>query len=317
MYEKFSDFKDLLRSYPLSKLARTQETYALKSSLIGRIAAERLVEQEKVNAQLSQESKEIKRNFAIAQFANLDLEKKVAELADALKHCQDEKKVAEEAAESSRKELEKLRKTHDDDLGMFENLRKEHDKSLKTVEDLRSNNSDLAKSLSAKDRRVQDLEKALAEQKESSRKKVSDLLYKLKLLFEEYEKSLKEFGVRPAPLPADLGVSGFMEWIEAEFKALPEVISRANDFAAAFSVESILKLLHNFDCADLATFREKLSQFPNALSTSRTRPNEDVQVIKSRFTREFWLASGKEAVKSITRAKLAQVSFRTIFVRRW
>jgi predicted nucleic acid-binding Zn-ribbon protein len=84
--------------------------------LIGRIAAERLVEQEKVNAQLSQESKEIKRNFAIAQSANLDLEKKVAELADALKHCQDEKKVAEEAAKSSRKELEKLRKTHDDDL---------------------------------------------------------------------------------------------------------------------------------------------------------------------------------------------------------
>jgi hypothetical protein len=65
--------------------------------LIGRIAAERLVEQEKVNAQLLQESKEIKRNFAIAQSANLDLEKKVAELADALKYCQDEKKIAEEA----------------------------------------------------------------------------------------------------------------------------------------------------------------------------------------------------------------------------
>jgi hypothetical protein len=68
-------------------LLRTQDTYAVKSSLIGRIAAERLVEQEKVNAQLSQESKEIKSNFAIAQSANLDLEKKVAELAEALKVC--------------------------------------------------------------------------------------------------------------------------------------------------------------------------------------------------------------------------------------
>jgi hypothetical protein len=38
----------------------------------------------------------------------------------------------------------------------------------------------------------------------------------------------------------------------------------------------------------------------------------DVQVIKSRFAREFWLASRKEAVKSIARAKLAQVSFCTI-----
>jgi hypothetical protein len=36
------------------------------------------------------------------------LEKKVAELAVALKKCQDEKKVTEEAAENSRKDLEKL-----------------------------------------------------------------------------------------------------------------------------------------------------------------------------------------------------------------
>jgi myosin heavy subunit len=280
--------------------------------LIGRVAAERLVEQEKVNAQLSQESKEVKRNFALAQSANLDLEKKVVELAEALKRCQDEKKVVEEAAENSRKQLERLRKTHDDDLRMIENLRKDHDKSLKTAEDLRTNNSDLAKSLSVKGRRIQDLEKALTEQKEASRKNVSDLLNKLKLLFGEYEKSMKEFGVRPAPLPVNLGFSEFMEWVEAEFKALPEVISGANDFAAAFSVESILKLLHDFDCADLATFREKLLQFPDALSTSKIRPNDDVQVIKSRFAREFWLASGKETVKSIAHAKLAQVSFWTI-----
>jgi hypothetical protein len=123
---------------------------------------------------------------------------------------------------------------------------------------------------------------------------------------------LNEFGICPAPLPADLGLREFMDWIDAEFKALPEVISSANDFAAAFSVESILKLIHDIDCVDLAKFRERLPQFPDALSTSRLRPNEDVQVIRSKFAREFWLASGKEAAKSIARAKLAQVSFRTI-----
>jgi hypothetical protein len=255
--------------------------------LIGRIVAKRLVEQEKVNAQLSQESKEIKCNFSLAQSANLDLEKKVAELAETLKRCQDERKAAGEDAENSRKELERLRKTHDDDLRMIENLHKDHDRSLKTIEDLRANNSDLAKSLSAKDRRVHDLEKALAEQKESSEKNISDLLDKLKLLFVEYEKSLNEFGIPPAPLPADLRVSGFTEWIEAEFKALPDVISGASDFAGAFLVESILKLLHDFDCADLARFREKISQFPGAMSTSIVRPNEDVQVIKSKFVRNF------------------------------
>jgi hypothetical protein len=134
----------------------------------------------------------------------------------------------------------------------------------------------------------------------------------LKVLFEEYERSLNEFGVLPALLPADLGLPEFTEWIDAEFKALPEVISGANDFAAAFSVESIFKLLHDFDCADLAKFRGKLQQFPDALSTLRLQPNEDVQAIRSKFAREFWLASGKEAMKSIARAKLAQVNFRTV-----
>jgi hypothetical protein len=167
----------------------------------------------------------------------------------------------------------------------------------------------LARSLSSKEQRIQDLEKALTEQREASEKRVSSIIRKLKALFGEYERSLNDFGVRPAPLPADLGLPEFMEWIDVEFKALPEVISGANDFAAAFSVESILKLLHDFDCADLSKFREKLLHFPDALSTSRLRPNEDVQAIRSKFAREFWLASGKEAVKIIARAKLAQLNF--------
>jgi hypothetical protein len=72
----------------------------------------------------------------------------------------------------------------------------------------------------------------------------------------------------------------------------------------AFSVESILKLLHDFDCADLVKFHEKLPQFPDALSTSRLRPNEDVLAIKAKFAREFWLTSGNEVVKNIAHAKL-------------
>jgi hypothetical protein len=98
-----------------------------------------------------------------------------------------------------------------------------------------------------------------------------------------------------------------MEWIDTEFKALPEVISGASDFVVVFFVESILKLLHDFDCAGLAKFHEKLPQFPDATSTSRLRPNEDVIAIRAKFAREFWIASGKEAVKKITHAKLDQV----------
>jgi hypothetical protein len=127
--------------------------------MLGKIAAERLIEQEKVNKQLSHESKDLKRNFTLAQAANLELEKKVAELAEALKQCQDGKKVAEEALEQSKKDFEKLQKTHDDDLSLIQNLRKDHDKSSKTVEDLRHNNADLAKTLSSKEQKNQDLEK--------------------------------------------------------------------------------------------------------------------------------------------------------------
>jgi hypothetical protein len=117
------------------------------------------------------------------------------------------------------------------------------------------------------------------------------------------------FGVRPAPLLADISLPDFMKWFETEFKALPEVITGASDFAASFSVESILKLFHDFDCADLVKFREKLPQFPDASSTSRLRPNEDVLAIKTKYAREFWFASGRETVKNIAGAKLAQVGF--------
>jgi hypothetical protein len=100
-----------------------------------------------------------------------------------------------------------------------------------------------------------------------------------------------------------------MDWMETEFQALSEVISGASDFAAAFSVESILKILHDYDCADLAKFRDAISQFPSATSTSIIRTNADVQAIKNKFAREFWLTSGKEVVKVIARAKLAEVAF--------
>jgi hypothetical protein len=291
----FLEFKDLFRSYPASKVANYQKDYALKASIVGRIASERLIEQEKATDKLSKESRKLKRNFDLAQAVNLDLEKKVVELAEAL--------------EQSNKDLEKLQKTHDDDLRLIENLRKDHNKSSKAAEDLRTNNADLAKTLSSKEQKIQDLEKALADQREASGKNISEINNKLKLLFKEYKKSLTNFGVRPAPLPTDIGISDFMEWIDTEFKALPEVISGASDFAAAFSVESIFKLLHDFDCADLVKFCEKLPQFPDASSTSRLRPNENVLAIKAKFAREFWLTSGREVVENITRAKLDQVDF--------
>jgi hypothetical protein len=44
----------------------------------------------------------------LSRAANSDLEKKISELAEALKKCHDEKKIVEEAFANSRKDLEKL-----------------------------------------------------------------------------------------------------------------------------------------------------------------------------------------------------------------
>jgi hypothetical protein len=72
-----------------------------------------------------------------------------------------------------------------------------------------------------------------------------------------------------------------MDWIDTEFKTLHGVISGASDLAVVFSVESILKLLHDFDCVDLVKFREKLPQFPDASSTSRLRTNCSPRIQKN------------------------------------
>jgi hypothetical protein len=81
----FPDFEALLRTYPASRIEEYKRAYSLKASLLGKIASERLVEQEEPTKKLSKESRKLKRDFDLAQAANLDLEKKVAELADALK----------------------------------------------------------------------------------------------------------------------------------------------------------------------------------------------------------------------------------------
>jgi hypothetical protein len=91
---------------------------------------------------------------------------------------------------------------------MIENLRKDSDKNAKTVDELfvsnaelSAKNSNLAKTLSIKEQKIQDLEKALSERSEASGQDVDEIKKKLKLLFGEYRKALKNFGVRPSSLP--------------------------------------------------------------------------------------------------------------------
>jgi Rad3-related DNA helicase len=117
-------------------------------------------------------------------------------------------------------------------LKFIENLRKDHDKSSKVAEDLRAKNADLVQTLSSKEQRIQDLEKALADQEEASGKDVAEIKSKLELLFEEYRKALRDFGVRPAPLPVNIEISDFMGWIEQS----------SRHFLGSYLVQAILLL---------------------------------------------------------------------------
>jgi hypothetical protein len=123
---------------------------------------------------------------------------------------------------------------------------------------------------------IQDLEKALSKQIKTSSKDVDEIKENLKLLFEEYKEALKQFGTRPGPLPESEEIFDLMEWLLKEFQTLPNVISGASDSAALFSVESLLKLLYDFDCVDLPKFRGALLRFPDAAGTSAIHPNEGV-----------------------------------------
>jgi hypothetical protein len=62
----FPDFEALLRTYPTSKIVEYQKTYALKASLLRKVASKRLVEQEEAAKKLSKESRKLKRDFNLA-----------------------------------------------------------------------------------------------------------------------------------------------------------------------------------------------------------------------------------------------------------
>jgi ElaB/YqjD/DUF883 family membrane-anchored ribosome-binding protein len=54
--------------------------------------------------------------------------------------------------------------------------------------------------LSSKEQKIQDLEKALSERSEASGQEIAEITDKLKLLFDEYRKALRQFSVRHGPL---------------------------------------------------------------------------------------------------------------------
>jgi hypothetical protein len=81
------DFEKLLQKYPADKIEKYQRDYSLKASRLGKVASQRLVDQEKINKKLLDDSKKLSHGFKLSRAANSNLEKKVSERAEALKKC--------------------------------------------------------------------------------------------------------------------------------------------------------------------------------------------------------------------------------------
>jgi hypothetical protein len=312
----FVGFEENLRKLSSSNLSKFSHIYDLKTSIVGKVVFESLLEKEELVGKLTDESRKLKRNLNKAHASNLDLEQRIAELADSLKKCHDEKGLAKAALRDSQKDLEKLNKTREDDLKMIKNLHKDDDTNTKTIDELRNANSELstkntelAKTLSTKEQTILDLEKILSERSKTMSRDIEEVKQSLKLLFEEYKEALKQFGTRPSPLPECDEISDLLDWMVKEFQALPSIISGASNFAALFSMESLLKLLYDFDYVDLPKFCGALSRFPDAAGTSAIHPNEDVRAVKVKFEKELWIANGKEFAKKIACEKLEEVIF--------
>jgi hypothetical protein len=63
----FSESEDLLRSYPATKFAEYRRDYAAKASISGRIACKHLIEQEKINKKLLEDSRKLSRDFKLSR----------------------------------------------------------------------------------------------------------------------------------------------------------------------------------------------------------------------------------------------------------
>jgi predicted nucleic acid-binding Zn-ribbon protein len=83
--------------------------------LWGKVVSERLLEKDEAIKKLSGESKKLKHELNKAQASGVELEQWISELVDSLKKCQDEKRLVEAALRDSKKDLQKLNKTHEDD----------------------------------------------------------------------------------------------------------------------------------------------------------------------------------------------------------
>jgi SMC interacting uncharacterized protein involved in chromosome segregation len=83
--------------------------------LCGKVVSERLLEKDEAIKKLSGESKKLKHELNKAQASGVELEQWISELVGSLKKCKDEKRLVEAALRVSKKDLQKLNKTHEDD----------------------------------------------------------------------------------------------------------------------------------------------------------------------------------------------------------
>lgn len=315
LYICFAVYEETLTKLPVEDLAAITTALGFKSVVASKVCRDKIREQEDYILELRNKIVNLSRELESSKKMNEELSTQNKGLIDAFNVATEAKKSSDEANQLMISEIARLEKTHNDDLTAIEGLRDSIEKSTQAMEDLRklnadltSRNAELAQSIVEKDLKIQTLEKNLKDQDTYVSEAVRELKEGFQIIYEKYHEALAQFGARPQPLPKANDTEALLGWLLEEFEFLPGVISSANDFAAVFCTESILKMLETRDCADLSKFRSSGLEFGTASDVSAIRPSADVLAIKKDFIKKFWVAIGKEFATEIVRAKLVKVN---------
>lgn len=147
-------------------------------------------------------------------------------------------------------QVDKLEKRAEDNLGVLEKLRNAAEKDAQTIAEQEKMIHTLGDNLQEQQTFVEEAEQVL-------KKRFSEI-------YEGYKAALAEFGAEPLPFPADEKVKEIFDWMDEEYKGLPEVITGISDFAASFCLDSAFQLLEKNSCSHFLTLAACTYKFPSA-----------------------------------------------------
>lgn len=233
-----------------------------------------------------------------ARVANLEEESKVLyalknELADSNSDLKKNNVLLTNTYSELVQQVEKLEKRPEDNLGVLEKLRSATEKDVQTITEQEKMIHTLGQDLKEQKTFVVEAERALKE--------------KFVEIYEVYKTALAKFGAEPLLFLGDESVKEIFDWVEEEFKGLPEVITGSSNFAASFCLDSAFQLLEKNSYSHFLTLAARTYMFPSASELDEEEKSKNLRATKINFFKQLWATSGREYTRLVAQERLAQV----------